>query len=71
MATKFPPLLGARGINSAGLDSNFNTHDPDEYVTWANQETFLVVQIETTEAVHHAESIAAVEGVDAIFIGPG
>jgi 2-keto-3-deoxy-L-rhamnonate aldolase RhmA len=70
MATKFPPL-GNRGIDNAGLDSDFNTHDPDEYVTWANQETFLVVQIETSEAVHNAESIAAVEGVDAIFIGPG
>ena len=70
MVAKFPPL-GDRGIDNAGLDSDFSTHGPDEYVAWANRETFLVVQIETSEAVHNAESIAAVEGVDAIFVGPG
>ena len=70
MATKFPPL-GDRGIDNAGLDSDYNTQDPDEYVAWANRETFLVVQIETPEAVHNAEEIVAVEGVDAIFVGPG
>ena len=70
MATKFPPL-GDRGIDNAGLDSDYSTHDADEYVAWANRETFLMVQIETPEAVGNAEAIVAVEGVDAIFVGPG
>ena len=69
MATKFPPI-GDRGIDNAGLDSDFSTHDPDEYVAWVNRETFLVLQIETPEAVHNIESIVAVEGVDGIFVGP-
>jgi 2-keto-3-deoxy-L-rhamnonate aldolase RhmA len=69
-AVKFPPI-GDRGIDNAGLDSDFHIHDPDEYVAWANQETFLAVQIETPEAVHNAEAIAAVEGVDIMFVGPG
>lgn len=69
-ATKFPPL-GNRGIDNAGLDSDFHIHDADEYVAWANRETFLSVQIETPEAVHNAEAIAAVDGVDIIFVGPG
>ncbi len=69
-ATKFPPL-GDRGIDNAGLDSDFNLHDPDDYTAWANQETFLTVIIETPEAVHNVDAIAAVEGVDMIFIGPG
>ena len=69
-ATKFPPL-GDRGIDNAGIDSDFNLHDPDDYTRWANQETFLTVIIETPEAVHNVDAIAAVEGVDMIFIGPG
>lgn len=69
-SVKFPPL-GDRGIDNAGLDADFHIHDPDEYIRWANQETFLCVQIETPEGVRNAEAIAAVEGVDMLFVGPG
>lgn len=69
-AVKFPPL-GDRGIDNAGLDADFHIHDPDEYVAWANRETFLCVQIETPEGVHNADAIAAVDGVDMVFVGPG
>ena len=69
-AIKFPPL-GDRGLDNAGLDSDFSLHDPDEYAAWANRETFLTVQIETPEGVHNADEIASVEGVDMIFVGPG
>ena len=69
-AVKFPPL-GNRGIDNAGLDSDYNLHDPDEYIAWVNRETFLAVQIETPEAVHNVDAIAAVEGVDVVFVGPG
>ena len=44
---------------------------PDEYAAWANKETFLTVQIETPEGIHNADAIAAVPGVDMIFVGPG
>jgi len=69
-AIKFPPL-GNRGLDNAGLDADYLIHDPDEYTAWANRETFLAVQIETPEAVRNVEAIAAVEGVDVLFIGPG
>jgi 2-keto-3-deoxy-L-rhamnonate aldolase RhmA len=69
-AIKFPPL-GDRGLDNAGLDSDFNIHDPDEYAAWANKETFLTVQIETPEGIHNADAIAAMPGVDMIFVGPG
>ncbi|REJ70847.1 MAG: 4-hydroxy-2-oxovalerate aldolase [Planctomycetota bacterium] len=69
-AVKFPPI-GNRGLDGAGLDSNF-FHDPvDEYVDFANRETFLVVQIETPEAIEHVDEIAGTPGVDGLFIGPG
>jgi len=69
-AVKFPPI-GDRGIDNAGLDADFHLHDADEYVAWANRETFLCVQIETPEGVRNVDDIATVEGVDMIFVGPG
>lgn len=69
-AVKFPPL-GDRGIDGAGLDSDFYIRGDEGYTDRANAETFLVVQIETPEAVENAEAIAAVDGVDGMFVGPG
>ncbi len=69
-AVKFPPL-GNRGIDGAGRDADFLVGTPVDYVEQANRETFLVVQIETPEALEHAEAIAAVSGVDVLFLGPG
>ena len=37
----------------------------------ANRESFVVVQIETPQAVENAEAIAAVPGVEVLFLGPG
>ena len=70
-AVKFPPL-GDRGLDNAGRDSDFAA-DPDHvaYAAAANRETFLTVQIETPEGLRNCDEIASVEGVDAIFIGPG
>jgi 4-hydroxy-2-oxoheptanedioate aldolase len=69
-AVKFPPL-GDRGFDGAGRDAGFWFGAPKDYVAQANRETFLVVQIETQEALDNAEAIAAVPGVDMMFIGPG
>lgn len=70
-AVKFPPL-GDRGLDNAGFDSDYRIN-PDNlaFAEWANRETFLVVQIETPEAVENVEEIAAVPGVDLLFVGPG
>ena len=70
---KFPPL-GNRGLDGAGLDTNFalDTWRPDStYIEDANRETFIVAQIETPEAVANAAEIAAVPGIDLLFVGPG
>lgn len=69
-AVKFPPL-GDRGLDGAGLDSDFYLAGGEDYTDEANRETFLVVQIETPQAVANIEEIAAVKGVDGLFIGPG
>lgn len=68
-AVKFPPV-GDRGFDGAGLDADFALSDQAAYAAAANRETFLVCQIETPEAVRNAEGIAAIEGVDVLFVGP-
>lgn len=69
-AVKFPPL-GDRGLDGAGLDADFYVGDTDVFVKEANEETFLVVQIETPQAIQNVNEIAAVAGVDGLFVGPG
>ena len=65
--TKYPPL-GYRGVGLAraqGYGINF-----DAYVTNANADTLLLVQIEHREAVENIEQILSVTGIDGVFIGP-
>lgn len=69
-AMKFPPL-GDRGFCGGGRDADFWIGISPDYTTQANNETFLTVQIETQEALDNVEAIAAVPGVDVLFLGPG
>ena len=62
--------LGARGFDNAGADGEFTLADPLEYLRQGNEETFLALQIEEREAVECVEEIAAVKGVDLLFVGP-
>jgi 2-keto-3-deoxy-L-rhamnonate aldolase RhmA len=41
------------------------------YSTQANDTTACIVQLETPDAIDRLEQIAAVPGVDALFVGPG
>ena len=67
---KYPPL-GSRGIDGVGPDADYGMVAAKEYMTHANRETFVIVQIEDRETVERVDEIAAVEGVDILFIGPG
>jgi 2-keto-3-deoxy-L-rhamnonate aldolase RhmA len=70
-AVRFPPV-GDRGQDGAGLDVSFLPGvGTEDYTEQANAETFLVVQIETPQAVENVDAIAAVNGLDGLFVGPG
>lgn len=66
---KFPPL-GQRGVSLVSRAARYGFADARRFIRTANRETLLIVQIETVEAAAEAEAIAAVPGVDAVFIGP-
>lgn len=67
-AVRYPPH-GVRGVGSALARSSRWSRIPD-YLARANDLVSLTVQIETAEAVAVAADIAAVEGVDALLVGP-
>lgn len=67
---KFAPL-GRRGLDSGNADNPYCSTPLERYVREANEETFVVIQIEDPEAIDEADAIAAVEGVDVLFLGPG
>ncbi len=60
---------GARGIGSA-LARSSRWGRIAGYVQGADAHVSVTVQIETAEAVANAAEIAAVDGVDAVFVGP-
>ena len=67
-AMHYPPR-GVRGIGAAlARSSRFN--GVADYLHKASETVSLTVQVESAEAVENAAEIAAVYGVDAIFIGP-
>jgi len=66
---KFPPI-GKRGFDNAWEDADFGFADATEFMKHANQETFVVLQIEDREAVDCIDGIIGAEGIDMVFIGP-
>lgn len=68
-AMKFTPA-GRRGADVIHADSDLGRMPLGEYIADANRNTFLVVQVEEPEVVPHLDAIAALPGVDALFVGP-
>jgi 4-hydroxy-2-oxoheptanedioate aldolase len=66
---KFAPQ-GTRGLNMSGRDADYTHKPPTQFVVDANRDSFVAIQVETTGAVEDADAIAALEGVDLLFIGP-
>jgi 4-hydroxy-2-oxoheptanedioate aldolase len=65
---RFLPL-GERSRGGVRSALAFGT-DPATYFARGNEETIVMVQIETAEAVRNADAIAAIEGIDCLFVGP-
>jgi 4-hydroxy-2-oxoheptanedioate aldolase len=66
---KFAPL-GKRGFDGAGPDVPYLLTPMHRYLREANEQTFVLIQMEEPHAVDRAEEIAAVPGVDMLMLGP-
>jgi 4-hydroxy-2-oxoheptanedioate aldolase len=68
-AIKFPPL-GHRGYGLGSIVTDMKGTAANEEVQSCNQETLVVMMIESREGVEAVDEIAAVPEVDVLFIGP-
>jgi 2-dehydro-3-deoxyglucarate aldolase/4-hydroxy-2-oxoheptanedioate aldolase len=66
---KFAPR-GLRGVNGLGRDGNFGTVPLADYLSRANADAFVAIQIEHADALADVERIAALPDVDVLFVGP-
>ena len=66
-ATRYPPL-GIRGVSVTPRANDYGR--VRDYHKNAHLDTCVLVQVETRTALKEIESIAAVDGVDGIFVGP-
>jgi 2-dehydro-3-deoxyglucarate aldolase/4-hydroxy-2-oxoheptanedioate aldolase len=66
-STRYPPA-GVRGVAGTHRGSRFGT--VPNYMKSAASEICVIVQIETLSALARLEAIAAVDGIDSIFVGP-
>jgi 4-hydroxy-2-oxoheptanedioate aldolase len=65
---RYPPQ-GIRGVGS-GLARSSRWSLYDNYLHEANERIAVLVQVETAAALQELDAIAAVDGVDGVFIGP-
>jgi len=68
-AMRYPPA-GIRGVASYVRAARFGAEFA-EYRARSDKELLTVLQIETADGVHAAAEIAAIDGVDVLFVGPG
>lgn len=67
-ATRYPPM-GRRGVGAGLARASVYNREPD-YLKTANDQIALIVQVESRAALEQVAEIAAVPGVDGVFIGP-
>lgn len=66
-ATRYPPA-GIRGVSSGSRAAGYGRNA--DYLRTADEQVCVLVQIETVRGLENLEAIAAVPGVDGVFVGP-
>jgi 4-hydroxy-2-oxoheptanedioate aldolase len=66
---KFAPR-GRRGLNTSGFDADYGGKSLPQLAESSNRDSFIAIQIETLGALEQADQIAALDGVDLLFVGP-
>lgn len=68
--TRFYPI-GRRPVDGGNADAKYGNVDQAAYNRQANDQRFIIFQIEDPEAMEQIDEIAAVPGYDILFFGPG
>jgi len=68
--TRFHPM-GRRPLDGGGADGAYCMIPVEQYVREANQQRFVIVQIEDPEPMAELDAIAQIPGIDMLFFGPG
>ncbi|HBP39195.1 MAG TPA: aldolase [Clostridiales bacterium] len=68
--TRFHPV-GRRPVDGGNADGGFCKIDFNEYLKQANENRFVIIQIEDPEPLAELDEIASLPGIDVIFFGPG
>ncbi len=68
--TRFHPV-GRRPIDGGNADGAYTAMDFREYLEQANGQRFVILQIEDPEPLEELDAIAALDGYDMLFFGPG
>jgi len=69
-AARFAPQ-GNRGVTAGRSRGYGYGRNAAEYVARANKETAVIVMVEERKGLSNVDEIAAVDGLDGIFVGPG
>ncbi len=67
-ACRYPPL-GTRGFGPR-RPTNYGRAGGEAYIHRANQQLFVVAQIETVSALNELDEIVAIDGLDSLVVGP-
>jgi 4-hydroxy-2-oxoheptanedioate aldolase len=67
--TRFHPV-GRRPLDGGNADGGYARIDPKEYIRQANEQRFLVLQIEDPEPLAELDEIVSLPGLDIVFFGP-
>lgn len=68
--TRFHPI-GRRPLDGGNADGGYAMIDIADYIKQANEQRFIILQIEDPEPLDDLDAIAALDGIDMLFFGPG
>lgn len=67
-ATRYPPF-GRRGAAFGFAHDDYSGGDPKDKIARANAEVTVIAQIETERGLANVDEIAAIEGIDVLWVG--
>ena len=67
-SSKYPPN-GVRGAGFGFAHDNYKNESPLSYINTANSNLINIIQIESKQGLENVEEIAAIDGVDCLWVG--